>query len=250
MSTPMNLMTVLLVLGAGLLTGCGSKSEVSSAAAATESKVPVANTPAAAPSAASGDNPVPCMLAAPGVDYMSNAAGYLFIGDHPACTSPDDLQKFCAAMRTRVIFQKLEDANLAAESAPEIAATLPEESRAQFIATYPKHVLEQSAQKCGLAVAGIRSQLVAEADAAMKSDSKSDQYYDAQFILAEDPAYAEAMWKRECRGHVKLVITHSEAGDRYDVTGVKPAYADYCMQVADGDGTLFKAPKTDRTPPK
>jgi hypothetical protein len=82
---------------------------------------------------------------------------------------------------------------------------------------------------------------VAEADAAMKSDNPSDRYSDWQFIVREDPAYAEAMWKRECGGHVTLVETHSEIGDHYDVKGANPAYAEFCVQMAGGNGSVFKA---------
>jgi hypothetical protein len=256
MPARLNTMMASLVLGTALVTGCGSKSPTGGEAnAPAGDTVPAARATAATTStatstAAATDGAPACMMLAPGIDMMGNAAGYLFIGDHPACTSPEDLHKFCAAMKTRPIYEKLEDANKGAESAAEVAAGLPEEARATYLATLPKHVLELTAQKCGLSVADLRSKLVAEADAAMKTDKPTDQYSDYQFILREDLGYAEALWKRECSGHVKLVETHSEAGDRFEVKGVSPAYVEYCTQLASKDGTSFKRPGADATAPQ
>ena len=248
MPTRPHVMIALFILGSIQISGCGSKSPGTGAAtavaAATADAAENKESSKAAPPDATAPpaGAVPCMVAAPGIDYQGNASGYMFIGEHPACTSASDLQNFCTAMQTRNIFEKLEDADKAAEGAPAIAATLPEESRAQFLGTYPKNVLQLSAQKCGLSMAAIRSKLVAEADAAMKTDNKSDQYTDARFILQEDPAYAETLWKRECGGRVKLVVTHSEMGDHFDVARVNPGYADFCTQSSEGDGSRFKRP--------
>jgi hypothetical protein len=139
MSGRLNLMIALFAVAVAMNTGCGSKSPGNGQpTVAAETKVAAGGASTGAASGVPADSALACMLsAAPGIDYQGNSSGYLFIGDHPACTSATDLQKFCAAMRTRPIYEKLEEADLAGEGAGEVAASLPEEVRADFLAALP-----------------------------------------------------------------------------------------------------------------
>lgn len=184
--------------------------------------------------------------AAGGVDYQSQSAAYLFIGDHPMCADKSKMDQFCKALVTRDGYTVTQDANAAADAAPEIAQSLPEESRDGFMQQHPKHAFEQAMAKCGLKVDDVRAKLVAEAEALIKTDSKEKQFADIGFLMRESPATAEAVWNRECSGR----LFPGRQGEGYGtVFKGNPAYEYFCniTSTADrADGPLKFYPKATK----
>ena len=226
-----------------IIGGCGSKPTEAAAEAkgsnstteaATEAKD--ANSAAAkvstdGDSSGSGGSAWDCtQYAAGGVDYMSQSASYLFIGDHPMCADKDKVQQFCNSIRTRDGFLLLESTIAGAEAAPGTAASLPEEARAAWLDSHPKHAFEKSMEKCGLNADQVRSQLAAEAEAALKAGSQKDA--DVNFLVTEAPTTARVLWARECAGH--LIEKSVGEGIDWDFNG-NQSYKFFCKSSTNYD---------------
>jgi hypothetical protein len=231
----------LIAVSCLIIGGCGAKP---TGAAPEASASTSAAAPATAPAAAQGDAsaadgaPFDCTQhAGGGTDYQLQSAAYLFIGDHPMCTDKAKVQEFCASLKTREGFLLAESANAGAEGAEQIAASLPEESRSAFMLQHPKHAFEQGMEKCGLKVDDVRSQLVAEAEAAIKAGSKTDASGDVHFLVHQAPAKAEALWARECAGHL-IEKTQGEGTD-WDFNGTA-SYTVFCKSATNYDSKPIK----------
>ena len=227
-----------------VLAGCGTKpTEGASATKSADATVATAKTPESSGNdgASSGGGTWDCTYyPGGGVDYQSQSAAYLFIGDHPMCTDPDKVKDFCATLTKREGFVRAQSDNAAAEGLREVAASLPEESRQGYLAQHPLHGLEQAMAKCGLKLDQVRAQLIAEAEASINSGA-ADQAESTGFLMAEAPAKAEAIWTRECAGHMDQK-TVGEGLD-WDFKG-KPTYKGFCTSTSDPSTkpVKFKAP--------
>ena len=205
-----------------VLAGCGTKpTEGASATKSADATVATAKTPESSGNdgASSGGGTWDCTYyPGGGVDYQSQSAAYLFIGD----------------------FVRAESDNAAAEAMREVAASLPEESRQGYLAQHPLHGLEQAMAKCGLRLEQVRAQLVADAEASINSGT-ADEAESTGFLMAEAPAKAEAIWARECAGHMDQK-TVGEGLD-WDFKG-KPTYRGFCTSTSDPSTkpAKFKAP--------
>jgi hypothetical protein len=229
----------VLALCCLIVGGCGSKPTEGSTQA--ESPTPAAAKKAddgssdSRDSSAGGSGTWTCLnYAAGGVDYQSQSAAYLFIGDHPMCAEKGKVEQFCKSLTTRDGYNLAEEGNVAAEGAPEIAQSLPEESRDAFMQQHPKHSFDQAMAKCGLKVDQVRAQLVAETDASIKAGSKATQDADVAFLIREAPSTAEAIWTRECAGRISQ-ITRGEGLD-WDFKG-NPNYKFFCNRTSAADNS-------------
>ena len=236
-----------------IIGGCGSKpTEAAPGTKASNSATAQANTDSESStskgttdtdsgSSASSGGSFDCgQYAAGGVDYMSQSASYLFIGDHPMCTEKDKVKQFCDSIRTRDGFLLLESTTANAEAAPGVAAALPEDARGGWLESHPKHAFEKSMEKCGLNAEQIRSQLAVEAEAALKAGGQKDA--DVNFLVEETPPVAGALWKRECAGH----LIEKDVGESidWDFNG-NQAYKFFCKSATNYDdlhNLKFKGP--------
>ena len=243
-----NRLTLLLssALVSGLLaTACGAKSsDGGSAATAKAAGAATATTSASASAKANRSTesePAESALGfdcsqyiGQGTDFMSSPAAYLFIGDHPMCAEPEKVQEFCAWLATREGFVNTRAANDVGENAVENTKSMDEDARAAYLAHYPRHVLDQSLQKCGMNLEQQHSKLVAAAEAAINGGTKDDTAGgDVSFFVQEAPDRAERLWKRECEGH----YTQKTVGEGYEThfTGGKASYASFCMGSVNSD---------------
>ena len=226
-----------------IIGGCGSKpteaapgvntsnSATAKANTHSDSSTSKGKTDTDSGSSASSGGTFDCgQYAAAGVDYMSQSASYLFIGDHPMCTEKDKVKQFCDSIRTRDGFLLLESTTGTAEAAPGIAAGLPEDARSGWLESHPKHAFEKSMEKCGLNAEQIRSQLAVEAEAALKAGSQKDD--DVNFLVNETPATAGALWTRECAGH--LIEKTVGEGIDWDFNGHQ-TYKFFCKSATNYD---------------
>ena len=177
-----------------------------------------------------------------GTDILSLPAAYMFVGAHPMCAEQEKVKEFCSWLATREGFLKTQEVNRNGAEAPEVAKSLPEESRDTYLAHFPKQVFERALQKCGLNLEQQRSKLVAEAESAIAAGAKADTGGDVSFLLEEAPARAELLWKRECDGH----YVQKTVGEGYEThfAGGKSSYASFCMGSVNADTIppKFKAP--------
>ena len=249
-----NRLAVLLssVLVSGLLaTACGAKSNDGGSAAQAKPATSATSASAAGKvTRATESDPADAALGfdcqqyiGQGTDFMSSPAAYMFIGPHPMCAEPEKVKEFCGWLATRDGFMNTRAANDVGENAVENTKSMDEDARAAYLAHYPKHVLEQALQKCGMNLDQQHSKLVAAAEAAINGGAKDDTAGgDVSFFVNEAPDRAERLWKRECEGH----YVQKTVGEGYEThfAGGKSSYASFCMGSVNADTIppKFKAP--------
>ena len=193
------------------------------------------------PPAADDDGGSPgCSLYAAGVvDAMSQSAAYMFIGNRPMCADAARKRQFCEAINTREGYETVRDGSAAADDAAEIAKSLPEESREFFLQQHPKHSLESAMATCGLKLDQLRARLASDAEAGLRTSDPRRLDADLAFLKRDSPANVQAIWTRECAGHV-AARSEGEMGFAIDYKGSNPAYAKFCQRTSKVDNP--KAP--------
>ena len=134
------------------------------------------------------------------------SSAWYFIGTKPPCTSAASLKKYCARLQTRqgYVFEAMSQA-LNDDPAWVQSMVAPfegdDEAKAAALYSHPKQSLQKSLQKCGLNGDQVRAKLVAEAEAASKTDTGAALSRDLAVIGMWAPDRALGIWKRECEGH-------------------------------------------------
>jgi hypothetical protein len=183
-----------------------------------------------------------------GKDFTNvTSSDWYFIGAKPPCTSAASLKKYCARIQTRdgYVFEATAEAvNGDPELVGQFTAPFEDDEKALAAALYshPKQSLQKSLQKCGLKDEQVRAKLVAEAEAASKTDANAALARDFAVIGMWAPDLAMTIWKRECQGHpFSDPNAHSESPPLDKYWKANPHYLQFCEATTD-DG-LARRPK-------
>jgi hypothetical protein len=169
-----------------------------------------------------------------GRDYTGNfSSDWYFIGTKPPCPNASSLKKYCTRIQTQdgYLFEAtVERMNSDSAWLKEMIAPLEgdDEAKAETIARFPKQSLQKSLQKCGLTGKQVRAKLLAEAEAATKTDAVTNT--DFAVIGTWAPDLAMKIWKRECEGHPFTdPADHSESPRTDKYWKSNPRFLNFCL---------------------
>lgn len=175
-----------------------------------------------------------------GKDFTgASSSDWYFIGSKPPCPYAGSLKKYCARIQTRngYVFEEMAQA-LNDDPVWVNGQVAPfegdDDAKAQALASHPKQSLQKSLQKCGLNREQVRAKLVAEAEAASKTDHDAELARDFAVIGSWAPDLAMKIWKRECEGHpLTDPSDHSESPRLDKYWKANPRYLQFCSLTTD-----------------